>query len=196
MEFFGLKSIDDLFEDDDCEEVIIISDSEEEETSPKKINHRKSMECFNKRMSIVNDLGEDPDATICYEIDDINEQVITEEQKQMIRKNKLEARRRLLNGADVGNFSSVPEFIVDSFFDEPSYKKRLIVSAFCFLNGIAPDCLESVIHWSPRRTKDHEKCVQLYAYFSTPDIAKKYWSYHVSSGLVRFLDGSIRNRYC
>src|ERR1700744_3033682 len=49
----------------------------------------------------------------------------------------MDARKQLLNDKDIINFNYVPEFIVNSFFGNCTYKNRLLVSTFCYLNGIA-----------------------------------------------------------
>lgn len=92
MEFFGLKSIDDLFEDVDLEEdedeIIVISDSDSEDEQPKAVDHRKSLEVFNKRMSTVGATGTgiecdgDADQTIIYDAN-ITTPILSDEQKQL-----------------------------------------------------------------------------------------------------------------
>lgn len=133
------------------------------------------------------------DATITFDVN-IAHPILSEEQKQRINNNRLAAYKILLNKKDAENFDQVPKFIVESFFGRSSYKKRLIVTSFGFLNGISPYQLSNLIYWTPRRRKDWDKCQALYSYYQSPQIAQRYWSFHRSSGLVRFLDGKIRTK--
>lgn len=53
-------------------------------------------------------------------------------------KQRLDARKKLLNSKDILNFDKVPDFIINSFFGACGYKTKLIVVTFCVLNGISP----------------------------------------------------------
>jgi hypothetical protein len=200
LKFFGLKSIDDIFEDvepEESDDVIVISDSDSDTSSEQNnVNHRKSIEIFKKRMSTVGSKGEDQPPKKPEESSaQIDKPVLTEEQRKIINENRLLAYKKLLNKCDVENFDQVPTFIVESFFGSPSYKKRLVVTSFGFLNGVSPYQLNQLIHWNPRRKKDWDKCTALYEYYKAPNISQHYWSFHRASGLVRFLNGDVRNKF-
>lgn len=144
-------------------------------------------------------LNEDPDKTIIYDVtdsfpEDHDSASFQESIQATIKNNRIEAYRRLLDHFDVFNFHEIPKFIVESFFGDPSYKKRLLTSAFGFLNGISPEQLIEMLFWRPIRTKDHIKILALYEYFKLPFVNQQYFSYHASTRTVRFLNGSVKSR--
>lgn len=63
------------------------------------------------------------------------------------RAKRVKARKILLDKCDVIVFRKVPDFIVDSFFGECNYYKRLIVCSFSFLNGISFFQLITLLQW-------------------------------------------------
>lgn len=46
-------------------------------------------------------------------------------------------RKQILQDFDVADFSCVPQYIINSFFEKTSYKNRLIITMFAYLNGIS-----------------------------------------------------------
>lgn len=104
----------------------------------------------------------------------------------------MEARRNLLDEKDVINFSNVPEFIVEAFFGKCIYKSRLLVSTFCYLNGISIDQLFQLIQWKDTSEKDKIKIRQLYSYFELDRYKENYYSFNVHTGVVMYLNGDLR----
>lgn len=105
---------------------------------------------------------------------------------------KNNARRRLLNSRDFINFSTVPMFIVNSFFDECTYKKRLQVTCFCFLNGLSPtQCLELCFFKDLSKT-DVKKIEDLYVYLNLKNNITRFYSYSVHYKKVFYLNGDLR----
>ena len=43
------------------------------------------------------------------------------------------------------DFSKVPSFIIDAFFSNIEYKERLLVTTFCFLNGISLEQMDNLL---------------------------------------------------
>lgn len=108
-------------------------------------------------------------------------------------KQKFEARRRYLNHLDVVEFRNVPAFIINAFFDQGSYHKRLIVTTFGFLNGINYYNLSRMIKWTNKTQQDMRKVEDLLEnYLVKPEYQKKYYSYSVIRDCVLFLDGALR----
>lgn len=117
------------------------------------------------------------------------------EQKHLINNNKRAARKRRLNFFAIEDFSNVPDFIVDAFFDQCDYRKRLHVSTFCFLNGISYEDALRLIHWP--KDADTQKNFEKVYRLMTCDYFKKhyqqnYYSYSVKRGLNLYLDGEVR----
>lgn len=108
-------------------------------------------------------------------------------------KQRVEARKRLLNRYDVTTFDSVPNFIVNGFFDGSSYANQLIVCTFGFLNGIEIDQLISLVQWKNVNESRKKKMKALYIDFETkPEYRERYYSFNVCRKLVMFLNGDIR----
>lgn len=108
------------------------------------------------------------------------------------QKQRVEARKRLLNGMDVINFDNVPEHIVDAFFGSCTYHNRLLVTTFGYLNGIAMDQLFQLIRWTDMRPNEENKVVVLYQDFGKEPYKNNYYSYNVHQKLVMYLNGEIR----
>lgn len=104
----------------------------------------------------------------------------------------MEARKRFLNRDDVINFETVPEHIVDAFFGSCSYKSRLIVTTFGFLNGIHIEQLLTLIKWNDTSETDRRKMIGLYKDFEKPRYMSDYFSYNVHHKLVMFFNGDVR----
>lgn len=110
----------------------------------------------------------------------------------IIKKNRMQACRRLLNGMDITNFDRVPEFIINSFFGQGTYRERLLVTTFGFVNGLSTDQLFLLLRWKPFR-KDHQiKIIDLYKGLEDPVHGRRYYSFNVALGLVVFCNGDIR----
>lgn len=103
----------------------------------------------------------------------------------------MEKRKALLDNKDIINFTDVPEFIVNSFFGKCTYKNRLLVSTFCYLNGIAFDQLLELIQWTDTTKKDREKIRHLYSYFEMDHYKQNYYSYNVHRKMVMNLNGGL-----
>lgn len=108
------------------------------------------------------------------------------------QKQRVEARKTLLNRADVIAFESVPDHIVDSFFGSCSYKNRLIVTTFGFLNGIHIDQLLELIRWKDTSETDRRKMIAVYKDFEKPRYMTSYYSYSVHHKCVMFFNGDVR----
>jgi hypothetical protein len=113
--------------------------------------------------------------------------------KNKIEESRLKARRLRLNSFDVCAFNEVPGFIIDAFFGEGTYKTRLLVATFGFLNGIQIEDLLKILHWKPLRNTDVAKIKHLYdPFFKLPLYRKKYYSWSIINKKVMFLDGALR----
>lgn len=108
------------------------------------------------------------------------------------QKQRVAARKRLLNRDDVIRFDEVPDFIVDAFFGSCTYKNRLITTVFGYVNGISAEQLISLNHWNDVKEVEKEKIKQLYISFNGPRYQQQYYSYNVHTKLVIFLNGDIR----
>lgn len=108
----------------------------------------------------------------------------------------MEAQKKILNDKDIINFNDVPKFIIESFFGKCQYKTRLIVSTFCFLNGISMDQLLELVHWSDTSKQDESKIRHLYCYFELDRYKEKYYSYNVHRRMVMYLNGDLRRFGC
>lgn len=112
--------------------------------------------------------------------------------KKMFEKQRLEARKKLLNSKDLLNFENVPPFIIDSFFGKCTYQTRLIVSTFCFLNGLScSQCLE-ISRWRDISKNDINKINSFYQYLEKEENKKRYYSFSVHYRKVIFLNGDLR----
>lgn len=108
------------------------------------------------------------------------------------QKQRVKARKILLNRFDVIGFESVPDHIVDAFFGHCSYKNRLLVTAFGFLNGIHIEQLLQLIRWKDTEEVDRRKMAALYRDFGKPNYMNKYYSYSVHHKIVMYFNGDVR----
>lgn len=108
------------------------------------------------------------------------------------QKQRVNARKILLNRSDQINFDSVPDFIVDAFFGSCTYKNRLIVTTFGYLNGIYVDDLLKLTKWTDTTEAEKSKVKRLYLDYETPRYRENYYSFNVHNQLVMYLNGDIR----
>ncbi len=108
------------------------------------------------------------------------------------QKERVAARKRLLNRKDVMRFDEVLDFIVDSFFGSCTYKNRLITSLFGYVNGISMDQLLSLNYWRDTKDVERTKIRQLYTSFEGQRYQEQYYSYNVHRKLVTFLNSDVR----
>lgn len=108
------------------------------------------------------------------------------------QKQRVAARKTLLNRDDVVRFDEVPDFIVDSFFGSCTYKNRLITTTFGYVNGISIDQLLGLCRWKDTKNAEKEKMKQLYKTFDGTRYQQTYYSYNVHKKLVMFLNGDVR----
>lgn len=108
------------------------------------------------------------------------------------QKQRVAARKRLLNREDVTRFDEVPDFIVDAFFGSCTYKNRLLTAVFGYVNGLSVDQLLSLNHWNDMKEIEMEKIKKLYDSFEGPRYQQEYYSYNVHQKLVVFLNGDVR----
>lgn len=112
---------------------------------------------------------------------------------ELIKRNRVRARKIRLNSYDCCCFDEVPDFIVEDFFGKSTYKNRMTVTSFAFLNGIQLWQLVKLIHWRPKEDKDINKVIKLYNDFETQlEYRQRYYSYDVISNNVTYLDGHLR----
>lgn len=114
------------------------------------------------------------------------------EMQSNMEKNRLKARTILLNKNDIINFNSVPDFIIDCFFGESTYKSRLIVTTFGFVNGISPAQLLLLLRWKRFGLSGKRKIESLYEWLQNPNNGRHYYSYSVVRKLVIFCNGDVR----
>lgn len=105
------------------------------------------------------------------------------------QKQRTNARK---NRCDVISFDNVPDHIVDAFFGSCTYKNRLIVATFGFLNGVDVEQSIAMTHWKDTRNDERMKMIALYKDFEKPRYMENYYSYNVHRKLVMFLNGDIR----
>lgn len=105
---------------------------------------------------------------------------------------RIAARKRLLNRKDLMTFDTVPDFIVNAFFGDSSYKNQLIVCTFGFLNGIEFNGLMTLICWKKVDDSRKRKMESLYRDFEKPEYQRRYYSFSVHYKLVMFLNGNVR----
>ena len=107
-------------------------------------------------------------------------------------KQRVAARKRLLNRVDVIRFDTVPNFIINSFFGSCTYKSRLITTTFAVLNGISIDGFFDLIRWSDFSDREKAKVIALFLDYEKPHYRNRYYSYNVHYKLVMYLNGDIR----
>lgn len=108
------------------------------------------------------------------------------------QKERVEARKRFLNRFDAINFDCVPEHIVDAFYGSCSYKNRLIVLTFSYLNGLHMEQVFQLVQWKDMKQSERMKMNALYGDFRKSHYKNNYYSYNVHYGLVMFLNGDVR----
>lgn len=106
--------------------------------------------------------------------------------------NRVKARKILLDKVDVIAFRDVPDFVVDAFFGDCTYLKRLIVCSFSYLNGISQYQLLQLVRWKDFNQSDEKKVERLLLDLSRPEYQAKYYSYNVHHGMVMYLNGDKR----
>ena len=109
-----------------------------------------------------------------------------------LKEKKLKARINYLNQYDLINFSNVPDFIVNAFFDTCTYKSRVIVSSFGFLNGLDSQSTIKLCHHRDIKELDKQKIIALFEYYKHPENAFRYYSYSIIERVVMFLNGDLR----
>lgn len=115
------------------------------------------------------------------------------EERDKIQKNKLAARRTVLQRKDLVDFTYVPDFIINSFFGSCNYKNRLHVSTFCYVNGINFEGLLKLIHWNDVRDCEIQKVKSLMTVdYEKDQYRQKYYSYCTRRKLVVYLNGNVR----
>lgn len=105
---------------------------------------------------------------------------------------RVKARKILLNKKDVINFDNVPDHIVDAFFGSCTYRSRLTVSSFGFLNGLTIYQVFQLCRWNDMKQVETSKVEALYKDLEKPQYQHGYYSYNVNRKLVMFLNGDIR----
>lgn len=111
----------------------------------------------------------------------------------VINRNKIEAMKRRLNSYDVFRFDNAPDFIVKAFFGQSSYRKRLLVSTFGYLNGIQWEDLLEILQWRKFRHDQMKQIKDLYLiYFEKDEYRRRYYSYDCHRGVVSYLNGALR----
>lgn len=115
-----------------------------------------------------------------------------QQSRKIIEMNRVEARRRLLHNKDICNFESVPAFIIIFFFGEGTYKARLIVTTFGFVNGLSPVQLFSLIRWRLFQISHQRAILKLYEWLKNPTHGRRYYSYNVVKKAVIFCNGDVR----
>lgn len=119
--------------------------------------------------------------------------MLSEAQKALIRFNKIQAMKRRLTSFDYCTFSNVPDFIIEAFYGHCSYRKRLIVSTFGYLNGITFEQIVEMNQWHYFTDKQKRKVEELMKiWFEKPEYRMRYYSFEVVRGLVVYLDGKVR----
>lgn len=110
----------------------------------------------------------------------------------MFEKERCEARRKLLNSRDVISFETVPLFIVNSFFGQCTYLKRLHISTFCFLNGVSPSQCQLICFFDDPTLINNHKIEALYNYLKLKQNMERYYSYSVHYKKILYLNGDLR----
>lgn len=114
------------------------------------------------------------------------------EMQTRMERNKVRARKILLNKSDILSFSNVPPFIINAFFGKWSYKSQLTVTTFAFVNGISEYQLFSLIKWKPFTKTDQLKIINFFHWLENPINSHKYFSYNVALSTVVYCNGDIR----
>lgn len=105
-------------------------------------------------------------------------------------RNRLNARRNLLNKRDMAVFSQVPAYIVDSFYGKCTYKNRMQVVAFALINGISPYCLIRLVRWNDTSAQDIYKIKKLFDYMMLPKQRDRYYSFDTRYNRLTYMSGN------
>lgn len=100
--------------------------------------------------------------------------------------------KKFLNKMDIIEFSKVPDHIVEAFFGTASFKSRMLVTVFAFVNGLSLNQLFELLKKKLLTKKDKAKIIYLFNALKNPLFSYKYYSYNVIKGLVIFCNGDIR----
>lgn len=112
--------------------------------------------------------------------------------KNIIKRKKLDAMKKFLNKMDITDFSKVPDHIVEAFFEKASYKSRMLVTVFVFVNGININQLFELLKKKLLTKEDKTKIIYLFNALKNPVFSYKYYSYNVIRNLIIFCNGDIR----
>lgn len=119
--------------------------------------------------------------------------MLSDTQKALIEHNKIQAMKRRLSSYDYCTFWNVPNFIIEAFYGNCSYRKRLIVSTFGYVNGTTFEQIVEMNQWR-YFTNVQKKIIEdlIKVWFEKPEYRRRYYSYEVIRGLVVYLDGKVR----
>lgn len=121
--------------------------------------------------------------------------MLSEEEKSLIKKKRLEAMKRRLSSYDFCCFHNVPDFIIEAFYGKCTYKKRLMVSSFAYLNGITFEQTIEMQQWIDYSDADVKKIKNLMlVYFQKDSYKNRYYSFEVIRGLVCYLNGNVKQQ--
>lgn len=109
------------------------------------------------------------------------------------QKQRVKARKIFLNRFDEINFDDVPDHIVDAFYGSCTYRNRLIVSTFAYLNGLHIDQVFALVRWKDMSPSEKNKIIALYGDFEKPRYKNDYFSYNLHHKLVIYLNADIRS---
>jgi hypothetical protein len=82
---------------------------------------------------------------------------LSEDQRAIIKHNRIKAMKRRLSRFDYCTFDNVPNLIVEAFFGKCTYNKRIKVSTFGYLNGIMFDQIIEMQQWTDFTDSDKKK---------------------------------------
>lgn len=108
------------------------------------------------------------------------------------QKQRTRARIIRLNADDLFSFDHAPDYIINSFFDNCTYKKRLTVVTFCFVNGIQYDDLLKLIRWKDVTKFDYRKVQKLWSDSSREPYKSKWFAYNCHLKRVIYLNGALK----
>jgi hypothetical protein len=94
---------------------------------------------------------------------------LSEDQRAVIKHNRIKAMKRRLSRFDYSTFDNVPNLIVEAFFGKCTCNKRIKVSTFGFLNGIMFDQIIEMQQWTDFTDSDKIKIKDLIeTYYEQP----------------------------
>jgi len=104
----------------------------------------------------------------------------------------------ILNEYDLLQFDTVPENIINAFFDESlNYKNRFLLSVFAYNNGISCDSLLSILHGVNGKSLIKNRIKEIKSIFETLKSRTKdneYYSYSIYDGKYTYLSGLCKYR--